>query len=109
MCFLFFTLKGAAVEVNSFAIIIFLFLEMLMKDFLDVLLERKPLLSLETLSFSAFVILVNLIIHSSLTQGHSSHTAMCRVGSSGLQRGQVVPLSLNSEHQWPRLQWGWEG
>ena len=64
-----------------------------MKDFLDVLLEHKPLLSQETLYFSAFVILLNLIIHSSLTQGHSSHTAVCRDGFPWTPEGQLVPIS----------------
>lgn len=48
-------------------------------------------LSLETLSFSTFVILLNLLFHSSLTPGPSSHTAMYRMGSFGLQ-GASGPL-----------------
>lgn len=44
--FLFKFWRGAVVEVNNIS-----FLEMLIKDFLDVLLERKPLLSQETLYF----------------------------------------------------------
>lgn len=78
-----------------------------MKDFLDVVLEHKPLLSQETLYFSAFIILLNLTIHSSWIQGHSSHTAMCRDGSPGLQRVKLSPFLLKSDHQWLRFQWAW--
>lgn len=58
-------------------------------------LEHKPLLSQETLYFSAFIILLNLTIHSSWIQGHSSPTAVCRDGSLGLQRSSCPLFFLN--------------
>lgn len=61
-----------------------------MKHFLGVLLGYKPLLSLETLSFSTFIILLNLLFHSSLTPGPSSRTAVYRMGSFG--QGASGPL-----------------
>lgn len=71
--------------------------------------------SLETLSFSTFIILLNLLFHSSLTPG--PRTAVYRMGSFGLQgasgplffffRPSPPPFSLKSEPQQPRFHWGW--